>query len=396
MRNRRIPVSGRVVLLGAAFLFGGWNVANGLGFPPGLGSTCTLLPVALAVDPSPTASSDADGMLEPLETVAVEPSWQQKVTGRCYYDRSGKVICPGFICKSDLTETGTSMSLTGPKGGDYVVQDSQSPYDKFAIGGTQTGHYSVFVSAPTGRPAPHWDATLTESLAGTVGGFKRWTIHIGESFTDVPRSNPLYKKVEALLHSGITAGCAPGAFCPDGVLSRSDIAIFTARGLAKGGANIPASGKVGNLSYDCAAGGVSLFRDIAPTDGFCKHFHYLAARNVMPGCGDFSECPSRLLSRVEMAETVARALVSPDGDGGIPTTYGPDPITGRSYSCDTGVSHFTDVSPSSASCAHANFLWALDVIAGCGPDTFCPDGDITRGEMAKFLVNAFDLKLYGP
>ena len=117
---------------------------------------------------------------------------------------------------------------------------------------------------------------------------------------------------------------------------------------------------------------------------------------VMPGCGDFSQCPSRLLSRVEMAETIARALVAPDGDGGIPPTYGPDPITGRSYSCDTGISHFTDVSASGASCLHVNFLWALGVIEGCGEDTFCPDGDVTRVEMAKFLVNAFDLKLYQP
>jgi len=334
-------------------------------------------------------------MLEPSETVTVEPSWQQEVTGRCYYDIRGELHCNGFICKSGLTETGTIMSLTGPKGGDYVVQDSRSPYDPVGVG-TWTGHYSVFVSAPTSRPAPHWDATLTESLAGSVSKSQRWTIHIGDSFADVPRSNPLYKKIETLLHAGITAGCAPGSFCPDAVLFRADIAVFTARGLAKGGANIPASGKVGNLSYDCAAGGVSLFRDIAPTDGFCKHFHYLAARNVMPGCGDFSQCPSRLLSRLEMAETIARALVAPDGDGGIPATYGPDPITGRSYSCDTGISHFTDVSASSASCADANFLWALDVIEGCGPDTFCPDSDITRGEMAKFLVNAFSLTLYGP
>ncbi len=211
----------------------------------------------------------------------------------------------------------------------------------------------------------------------------------------MPRSNPLYRKIETLLHAGITAGCAPGEFCPEDVCRVPISRLYRARARDRR-RNIPSSGIVGNLSYDCKAGGNSVFTDIAPTDPFCKHFHYIAARNMMPGCGDFSQCPSRLLSRLEMAETVARALVSPDGDGQIPATYGPDPITGRSYSCDTGISHFTDVSPSSASCAHANFLWALDVIAGCGPDTFCPDGDITRGEMAKFLVNAFDLKLYGP
>ena len=82
----------------------------------------------------------------------------------------------------------------------------------------------------------------------------------------------------------------------------------------------------------------------------------------------------------------------------MPLNYGPDPVTGHSYSCDaaSAVTHFTNVGVSSASCRHVHYLWAKGVIAGCGPDSFCPRGDITRGEMAKFLVNAFDLKLYGP
>jgi hypothetical protein len=264
--------------------------------------------------------------------------------------------------------------------------------------GTKTGAYAINVTAPAGRPAMHWDATFTENLAGTFPTSKSWTIHIGDSFWDVPRTSPFYKKIETLFHSGITAGCASGAFCPDAGLSRSDIAIFTARGLAKGGPNIPASGKVGTRPYDCAAGGNSLFFDVHPTDPYCKHFHYLAAQNVMPPCDGSHECPSQPVARDQMAEVVARAMAAPNGDGGVPLTYGPDPVTGLSYSCDTAgpAIHFTDVKPSSAACRFAHYLWARGIIVGCGPDTFCPRGDITRGEMAKFLVNAFDLKLYGP
>jgi hypothetical protein len=34
-------------------------------------------------------------------------------------------------------------------------------------------------------------------------------------FADVPTSHPFFQFVEALVASGITAGCAGGNFCPD-------------------------------------------------------------------------------------------------------------------------------------------------------------------------------------
>jgi hypothetical protein len=35
---------------------------------------------------------------------------------------------------------------------------------------------------------------------------------------------------------------------------------------------------------------------------------------------------------------------------------------------------------------------ALEVItSGCGPETYCPESDVTRAQMAVFLVKAFNL-----
>jgi hypothetical protein len=394
MRDGPSVLSVRVSLLGAVFLFGGWTAAGGL-VPS---SQCTLLPVALAVDSSSIGNSDGDGLLEPFETVAVGPSWQQKVTRKCIVVL-GRTVCSGtvgsgdFPCSGNLTEKAPPGSLTGPIGGDYVVQGSALSYN-FGIGGTSTGDYAIYVSAPTGRPAPHWDATFTENLAKS----KSWTIHIGDSFWDVPRSNPFYKKVETLFHSGITAGCAPGAFCPNALLSRSDIAVFVARGLAKGGANIPVSGTIGDQSYNCAAGGASLFRDVAPTDAFCKHAHYLAVQNVTLGCSGNYFCPSAAVSRLEMAGFVAREMVAPAGGAAVPAAYGPDPVTGRSYSCSTTAPniHFGDVPATDPYCKLAHYLWARGVIAGCTPTGYCATSSVTRGEMSKFLSNAAGLTLYGP
>ena len=57
------------------------------------------------------------------------------------------------------------------------------------------------------RPASHWDATFTEDLSSNSIA-KVWTLHVGESFLDVPTSHQFYGFIENLFHNGITGGCA--------------------------------------------------------------------------------------------------------------------------------------------------------------------------------------------
>ncbi len=49
---------------------------------------------------------------------------------------------------------------------------------------------------------------------------------VSASFSDVPTSSPIFKFVEALYASGITAGCGGGKFCPDAPLTRGQMAVF--------------------------------------------------------------------------------------------------------------------------------------------------------------------------
>jgi hypothetical protein len=53
------------------------------------------------------------------------------------------------------------------------------------------------------------------------------------SFNDVPTSHPFFPFIEALVRAGITTGCddSPPLFCPDGVVTRKQMAAFLARAL---------------------------------------------------------------------------------------------------------------------------------------------------------------------
>ena len=351
---------------------------------PCLAGPPVLSAASLRVDEHASSGpSNRNGVLDPGERVLVDPSWRN---AGC----------------SAGTLTGAATAFGGPSGPLYNRYDSAADYGTIASAAGSscldaTGNcYQVLVSNPASRPATHWDALLTEQPS--VGLAKVWKLHVGRSFSDVPMTQPFYKKIETLFHAGITAGCTTTEYCPGTVVSRAQMAIFIARGIAGSGGAVPVSGTVGSSAYNCVSGGVSLFTDVLPTDIFCRHVHYIAAQNVTLGCAPSLFCPSGNVSRLAMAAFMAKALVAPSGGPGVPSSYPPDPVTGLSYSCNASSPsiHFSDVPASDSFCKQVHFLWARGVISGCSGTLYCPSAPVTRDAMAKFLSNAFDLQLYGP
>ena len=147
-------------------------------------------PAALAVD------AVGNGVLQPNETVPMAPSWRNV----------GAITLAGV--------TGTASNFTGPAGGTYTISDPTATYGSIAGGATQvcTDCYGVNVTAAT-RPSTHWDSTILETL-NVAGTNWRWTLHIGNSFTDVPASNPFFRFIETVLHKNVTGGCTPTTYCP--------------------------------------------------------------------------------------------------------------------------------------------------------------------------------------
>jgi hypothetical protein len=299
-------------------------------------------------------TSDGNGVFEPDETVRVAPAWFNSV-------------------EQPLSAAGLAESFTGPAGNgvSYALIDPVADYGTIAAGSTAncvtTGDcYALDITQGGSRPVPHWDARFAEVLEPTtLSEANEWTLHVGDSFQDVPRSNPYYRSVETLLHSGVTAGCAAGQYCPAGPATREQMAVFVLK--AKEGA-----------AYTPPACTVSAFFDVPASSPFCPYIRELFNRGVVSGCAPALYCPTNPVSREQVAVFLLRTL---------------DPALSPP-ACTTPM--FADVPASSPFCRWIEELARRGITSGCGGGNYCPTQPVSREQMAVFLTATFGLQLYGP
>ena len=160
-----------------------------------------------------------------------------------------------------------------------------------------------------------------------------------------------------LAEEGITKGCNPpmnDEFCPTANVTRGQMAAFLVRFL----------GLTDN-------GGGDLFTD---DDGniFENNIDILATAGITKGCNPPTNdhfCPNANVTRGQMAAFLVRALgLTDDGGGGLFT--------------DTGGSVFEH---------NIDILATAGITKGCNPPSntmFCPNQNVTRGQMAAFLHRA--------
>jgi hypothetical protein len=337
---------------------------------------------ALGIDvdthPASGGASNLNGLLEPGERVVLSPTWH-------YPD--------GCSPKQVI---GTLTAFTGPTGFTLTIPDESATYG-FMMPGEETdcwsegGNCYETGALPQGqRPATHIDLVATEDL--TTNRTAAWTIHLGNSFTDVPPSRWGYSFIETLLHNDITAGCGTSTYCPDSSISRWEMAAFLAKAMTAG--PVPYSGEVPGMgNYNCVAGpqGTSVFADVLPADPGCRFIHYIAAAQVTVGCAADKYCPNEPVDRWQMAIFISAALV---GRSAVPFA-GTVPGTGD-YNCvagEDGMSLFADVAADDGGCRFVHYLAAAGITAGCGDGNYCPDRVLGRDEMAVFITKAFDLRL---
>lgn len=182
-------------------------------------------------------------------------------------------------------------------------------------------------------------------------------------FTDIVAEYWAWPWIERLYNAGVTGGCSssPLMYCPEAPVTRAQMAIFILRGI-HGSAYVPP-----------AASG-TLFADV-PAGAFAADWiEQLSVEGVTAGCGGGNYCPDINVTRAQMAIFLLR------GEHG--NTYTPPAGTGTVFS---------DV-PSGAFAVDWIEQLALEgITGGCGGGNYCPDQNVTRAQMAVFLVKTFAL-----
>ena len=178
--------------------------------------------------------------------------------------------------------------------------------------------------------------------------------------TGAGRSGPFYdldrtvhvEDVEQLDDAGIAISCATYRFCPDEGLRRAEMAELLTRAL-----DLPPARE--------------RFTDVAGDHPYADAIGSLAAAGITLGCNPPDNdrfCPERVVSRDEMASFFVRAL----------------DLRLRSE-------RFRDVGSGNVHHRSIGALAASGITRGCNPpanDRYCPEQDVTRGQMASFVQRA--------
>ena len=161
-----------------------------------------------------------------------------------------------------------------------------------------------------------------------------------------------------------SGGCGGGSYCPEAPVRRDQMAVFLLKA-RYGSSYVPPP---------C----VGVFLDVPCPGPFADWIEQLFSEGVTVGCGDGNYCQWNPVTRAQMAVFLLKAKYS--------LNYVPPPCSGI----------FADVPCPSMFADWIEQLFHEGITAGCGEDQYCPNGSITRGQIAVFLVKAFGLKLYGP
>jgi len=253
-----------------------------------------------------------------------------------------------------------SSALIQPKTVTLQMRSNPSGLRLSAAGRTATAPFNVTVirnsrvvlGVPSGQTFDGFDY---DWVSWSHGGSKTQTITASASATytarfdggydDVPPGAKFAADISWLTNEGITVGCdtSPPLYCPNGLVTRGQMATFLVRAL------------------DLPATSTDYFTD----DETNKHearINSLRAAGITFGCTATRFCPDGLVTRGQMASFLVRALDLP----GTSTDWFTDDETNKHE-------------------ARINSLRTAAITYGCGPTTFCPDGIVTRGQMAAFL-----------
>jgi S-layer homology domain len=118
------------------------------------------------------------------------------------------------------------------------------------------------------------------------------------------------------------------------------------------------------------------FTDVTSSSPYYDYINVMRQWSITSGCTPATYCPSSNVTRGQMAVFIIRAIM---GDAF------PFPAT----------PYFTDVPSTDLYFRYIQKMRELGITSGCSATTYCPDDNVTRGQMAVFLVRGKLSGLFG-
>ncbi len=249
-----------------------------------------------------------------------------------------------------------------PAGAGFVLQGMRFVAGTtVTVGGIPATNIDVVSSTQLSATSPALPAGTVHDIVVTLPGGLTGTLRNGYVVTFLDSGLSFGDFIAKLSGNQITAGCGSGNYCTFSSVTRAQMAVFLLR--SKNG-----------VCYVPPAPTGTVFSDV-PTNGFAAgYIESLANGGVTGGCAPGLFCPSDPVNRAQMAVFLLRTLEGP--------SYVPP-------ACTTAT--FADMPCSSGFSRWVYELVRRNITAGCGGGNYCGINNVTRGQMAVFLVAAFGL-----
>jgi len=187
------------------------------------------------------------------------------------------------------------------------------------------------------------------------------------SYTDISNDYWAVDAIEALTDAGIVNGYPDGFYRPTITVDRGSLAVYIARAMTGGDVNVP-------------AGPVEpTFPDVTDEHWAYDYVEYAAGSCVVEGYPDGNYHADWHINRAQMAVFVARSIVEPTGEAGMDSYEPPADPT------------FRDVPTNYWCFKHIEYLAEHDVVNGYPDGNYNPSWEVTRDQMAVYIMRAFDL-----
>jgi len=265
-----------------------------------------------------------------------------------------------------------SAAVTGVDTGDFTLTTTNSVSGAAVSGVSGTGSsYTVTVNTGSGDGTIRLDVvndgtvrdTALNPLATGFTSGEFYTVVKSSTFADVPLTYWANPFIDRLRNAGITSGCmtAPLNFCPENTVTRAQMAVFLLKGIHGAGYAPP------------PVGGSTNFADVPVEHWAAAWIKQLTAEGLTSGCGNGNYCPNVTVTRAQMAVFLLKSKY------------------GSGYTPPAAAGIFLDVPANYWARNWIEQLAAIGVTSGCGGENYCPDIEVTRAQMAVFLVKIFGL-----